>query len=194
MGEATVSKEYLIQMEQHPGEFDQFMKFVAEKGVQSYMEVGSKWGGTLWRVANALPVGSTIVSIDLPHGDRKTQPSLEACCEDLRQRGYRVHLCLADSTLPQTVEFAGKWKPYDLIFIDANHTLPYVTRDWRNYGPMGNIVAFHDIGWKDKPGREGKLPIQVPELWRQIRNEHPDGEVVEIRACPADNGIGIICL
>jgi hypothetical protein len=40
------------------------------EGVRSYLEIGSKFGGSLWRVANSLPPGSRIVSVDLPNGTK----------------------------------------------------------------------------------------------------------------------------
>jgi predicted O-methyltransferase YrrM len=42
---------------------------------------------------------------------------------------------------------------FDLVFIDGNHTREYVQADHEHYGPLGRIVAFHDISpegyWKE---------------------------------------------
>jgi predicted O-methyltransferase YrrM len=45
------------------------------------------------------------------------------------------------------IEHASYYGPYDLIFIDANHTYEYVKQDYDNYINIlvpGGICAFHD--------------------------------------------------
>lgn len=175
-------------MQQHDGEFNQFLEIIKRENVRSYLEIGCKWGGTLWRVACALPKGSKIVAVDLPHGKRETEPHLLECVNELRKLGYDVSLFLTDSTDAQTIEAVGHHAPFDLVFIDANHTEPYVRKDWANYGPMGRMVAFHDIGWIARP-QPGKLPIDVPRVWNEIKADHRH---IEIKECPRDNGIGVL--
>jgi predicted O-methyltransferase YrrM len=179
---------------QDPTEFARFLSLIREQEVKSYLEIGSKNGGSLWRVANTLPKGSRVVSVDLPHGDtsfKVTEPNLKICVDELARRGYDAHLFLSDSTKPETVDAVRALGPFDLVFIDANHTEPYVRKDWANYGPMGRMVAFHDIGWKAQlhKDRSKKMPIEVPIVWRELRREFP---FVEISCCPADNGIGVL--
>jgi hypothetical protein len=58
-----------------------FAPLLVREGVTSYLEVGSKFGGSLWRAANALPKGSRIVSVDLPGGTKawkESEASLKA--------------------------------------------------------------------------------------------------------------------
>jgi hypothetical protein len=43
---------------------------VQGEGVRSYLEIGAKFGGSLWRAAQALPKGSRIVAVDLPNGTK----------------------------------------------------------------------------------------------------------------------------
>lgn len=175
-------------MQQDQREFDQFLEIIKGENVRSYLEIGCKWGGTLWRVARALPAGSKIVAVDLPHGKRETEPHLIECINDLRGLGYEVSLFLTDSTDAETIEAVGRHAPFDLVFIDANHTEPYVRKDWSNYGHMGSMIAFHDIGWVARP-QPGKLPIDVPKVWNEIK----DGfRYVEIKECVRDNGIGVL--
>lgn len=179
-----------IGVNQHPGELDEFAAVLAEENVRSYLEIGSKVGCSLHRVALALPVGSRIVSVDLPHGDRSTQPHLEACVADLRERGYDAHLILGDSQRADVKFKVDTLAPFDACLIDANHTLPFVRRDWEFYGKRARIVAFHDISYRrDQPPPKGRLPIEVPLLWREIKSDYV---FMEICKCPADNGIGIL--
>lgn len=163
--------------------------------VRSYLEIGSKFGGSLWRIANELPKGSRIVSIDLPHGDKsfkESQPPLEECVRALKTKGYDAHLILGDSTAPDVIEKARSLGPFDGILIDANHTLPYVRKDWENYGPMGRIVAFHDIGFYRAEGLPPhKKPIEVPIFWRELKSEGKY-RTMDIRRDKQDNGIGVV--
>ncbi len=180
---------YKTHVKQHEGELAAFIDILKRENVRSYLEIGSKFGGSLWRVALALPNGSRIVSVDLPYGDKETQPALESCVRNLCLKGYDAHCYLGDSTSPEAIEYAGFLGPYDVVFIDANHTLPFVTEDWNNYGPMARIVAFHDIGWLPRPPPSKKMPIDVPELWNSIKGGYRHEE---IKMCDRDNGFGIL--
>jgi hypothetical protein len=102
--------------------------------------------------------------------------------------GYDAHLILGDSTDPAIIAQAAAFGPFDACFIDANHTLPYVTKDWENYGPLARIVAFHDIGYRQPPGGRNK-GIEVPIFWDAIKGGFRHEE------CLMDvphNGIGVL--
>lgn len=173
-------------------EHAKFVELLKEEGVKSYLEIGSKHGGSLWRVARALPVGSKIVAVDLPHGDqsfKESQPHLEACVDRLVELGYMATLFLGDSTSQRLVDLVANFAPFDAVFIDANHTEPYVRKDWENYGPMARIVAFHDIAWQARPMPSKKMPIDVPKVWNEIKKDYRHKE---FRLCPRDNGIGVL--
>jgi len=180
---------------QHMQEFDLFCAILKKRDVQSYLEIGSKHGGSLWRAANSLKVGSRIVSVDLPHGDtsfKETEPNLRACVDHLKRLGYDAHLFLGDSTSPEIINKVRALGPFEACFIDANHTIPYVTRDWENYGPMCQLVAFHDINFKRPEGwaqTTKKMPIEVPQFWDSIKGNYKHQE---IRLDQQDNGIGIL--
>ncbi len=174
-------------------ELAELIELFKQENVRSYLEIGSRYGGSLWYIANALPKGSTIVSVDLPHknkvGDADGKPFLERCVKKLKDKGYNIHLFLADSTNADIVNKVKSLGPFDACFIDANHTLPYVTKDWENYGPMCRIVCFHDISWYRASLPPHTMPIEVPEFWKKLKN---DFQHREIKHEPQDNGIGIL--
>lgn len=177
---------------QNKTEITGFANLLAKEKVRSYLEIGSKFGGSLWIVANALPKGSRIVSVDLPHGDtsfKESEPPLRECIAALKNLGYDAHLFLGDSTDPAIIEKVKALAPFDACFIDANHTEPYVRKDWETYGQLSNIVAFHDIGHIKRPEPSKKMPIDVPKVWAELK---PKFRNVEFRLDARDNGIGVL--
>jgi len=176
-------------MLQDPEELASFIQLIRDNGVKSFLEVGSKFGGTLWSISNTLPKGSRIVSVDLPQGGN-SQPHLERCVSELRALGYDIHLLFGDSTDQRIIDAVRGLGPFDLIFIDANHTEPYVWKDWNNYKQMTKMIAFHDIGFRQLPHKRIEQ-IHVPVVWEQIKK---DRRYVEFKNCKASNGIGVIWL
>lgn len=176
-------------------ELQAFAQFVKENNIQSYLEIGAKYGGSFWHIVNAMPVGSLAVALDLPFGSTfkrpYSEPYLKNCADELRAKGYNTHVIIGDSTNKPIIAAAQKWAPYDLILIDANHAEPYVRADWKHYGPMGRIVAFHDISYNMGKNHPGKIhPIEVPKVWDEIKKGYRHQE---IRMCPTpDNGFGIL--
>lgn len=181
-----------VKILQDASEIAALADLVKAEGVASYLEIGSKFGGSLKAVSEALPTGSRIVSVDLPADGKvaASRTSLLAVLADLQASGYDARGIWGDSTAPEIVAQVGALGPFDLVLIDANHTLPFVTRDWINYGSMGRMVAFHDISWRRAPEWQGER-IDVPEFWRAIS---PAYRHVEFRMCPTgkNNGIGVL--
>lgn len=175
---------------QDRAEHDAFLDLIRAEGVRSYLEIGLGWGGSLWRVGNVLPKGSRIVGLD-------RAPNLETR-ENIRRFLAEFsdgHLIVGDSTDPATVEKAKALGPFDCVFIDGDHSYAGVKADWENYGPLGRIVAFHDISWNETwvskvPGRVTQ-PMGVPKLWDEIKAGYRHRE---IRLYKRQNyyGIGVL--
>ena len=160
-----------MTMLQVDAEIDGLADIFRKEDVRSFLEIGSKFGGSLERLASALPIGSRIVSVDMPRGTkawRESEPALKGVIDGLKARGYDAHLIWGDSTAEDVIEQVRALGPFDAIFIDANHTLPFVQKDFANYSPMTRIMAFHDIGWRRAPEWEG-VRIDVPEFWRLMK-------------------------
>lgn len=178
---------YETKIAQVDEEIDAFIDLLKTESVLSYLEVGSQYGGSLWKVGQSLPKGSRIVSVDYPHPDHGTATSLHQCIDAL-SKDYDAKVLLGDSTHTDIVRKVIALGPFDCVFIDANHSLPYVTKDWENYGPLARIVAFHDIVW-DKPVRPGRVPIEVKKLWDEIKGNYRHQEIV---APDSHKGIGVL--
>ena len=172
-------------------EFYDFINIARAERVASYLEIGSKHGGTLWYMGNTLPKGSRLVAVDLPQGDgsfKNSKPNLKECAAELKKRGYDMHLFIGDSRDATIIEAVKNLAPFDLCFIDANHTEPYVRADWANYGPLARLVAFHDIA-DDLERPADKLPIEVRKVWAELKADHKHRE---ISRCAHQNGIGVL--
>lgn len=184
--------------QQHPKELEDFLQFVRDEKIESYCEIGCKLGGLLWQVAQCLPPKARIVAVDMPNshwGRSETLESLQNCVTTLRNRGYDAHLFIGDSTSEPIVERVKALSPFDLLFIDANHTEPYVRKDFGNYGTLAKIVCFHDIGWnpENDKTRPGRLPIEVPKVWADIKKVYQFAATFqEIKHDNGHNGIGIL--
>jgi len=111
---------------------------------RSCLEIGSLLGGSAKRLAMAMPAGSKMVCID--QGFERTSNTLPMLLHSLQSiEGRDVTLILGDSTSDKVVAAASKLAPFDLVFIDGSHEYDAVLEDWNNYGPLGKIIAFHDI-------------------------------------------------
>jgi len=183
---------------QHPGEIRALVDLLVDQKVKSYLEIGAKFGGSLWRVGSRLESPAKIVAVDLPNGTRvwpESKCSLEQCATALRRKGHTVDLIWGDSTDDAVIAQVKERAPFDAILIDANHTRPFIEKDWANYGPLGKIIIFHDISWKrDKAwfaANPGRPRIDVPQFWDVIKQSFYH---VEIRMDPTggDNGVGVL--
>lgn len=175
-------------------EITAFCELLKEEGVTSYLEVGSKHGGALWRVGEVLPKGSRIVSVDLPGGTREWQESernLKACHEALRDLGHETHCLWGNSTDPKIIHVVQALGPFDACLIDGDHRRDGCVKDWETYGPMSRLVAFHDVAWFRASTWQG-VRIDVGDLWNHLRPQHR--ETMEFRYDESfkNNGIGVL--
>jgi SAM-dependent methyltransferase len=143
---------------QYREEIERFIALLLREGARSFLEVGCRYGDTLHAVGAALPEGARLVGVDWgksfvhePGRRKRREPSefkrdlLDRCVADLRKRGQDAHIIIGDSRALGARQAAMLSGPYDAVFIDAGHSAEAVEEDWRNYGEMGRIVAFHDV-------------------------------------------------
>lgn len=197
---ACLMGQYLTDAAQDPAEIAAFCDLLKREQVGSYLEVGSKFGGSLWLAATALPKGSRIVAVDLPSGTKAwtaSRLSLVACIEELNRIGYDAQVIWGNSMDPVVIEQVRALGPFDAMLIDADHRWDRnnpapngVQADFLNYAPMGKIVAFHDLAWHRAPEWVGTR-INVPEFWESIKGGYRHEEII---LCPTgkNNGIGVL--
>jgi len=147
---------------QYQKEIQEFIRLLKDRDVKSYLEIGCRHGDTFHAVGLALPKGSLLVAIDLPgmpsiKSKKSKWPdsdkALHRAASDLEKQGQKAIVIIGDSHSNEVIESVNKYSPFDAIFIDGDHSFEGVRMDWQNYGPMGTLIAFHDIrGDVDKGG------------------------------------------
>lgn len=182
--------EYITKIAQYPSEIDWLCRLFKDEGVKSYLEIGSRQGGSLWRIGHALPAGSRLVAVDMP-SNPNTVPPLKDCVRELKNDGYDVHLIMGDSRDAAVVQKVLSLGLFDALLIDGDHRIDAVTSDWRNYGPMARIVAFHDIAWKRAPEWTGGYRIDVPQFWAGLKTGFKHQECIH-DPTGKDNGLGVL--
>jgi len=187
--------KYETAITQVESEISRFVDVLRRENVKSFLEIGSRFGGSLWRIANALPVGSRIVSCDSGKGMGGKKPgateSLKMCIARLNEIGYDAHLVVGDSQLPEQIDAVRKLGPFDAVFIDGDHELVGVTRDWKNYGKMSRIVGFHDVGWIKPVVYNDSKVVRVPELWDSLKTKYRHEEFIDY-STGSTMGIGVL--
>ncbi len=115
------------------------------KDCESYLEVGTAEGNSLYVLAQALPVNSEITYIDWaePHTKDKRDFILAKLTD------YKITPIHADSNDMATLNKV-RGKKYDAVLIDAGHDDFNVAIDALYYGPLARkYIIFHDIQLPD---------------------------------------------
>lgn len=132
------------------------------QGCESYLEVGTAEGNSLFVLAHALKPGARITSVDL--GERHTKPHQEDV-RRLLSPHYTVAAYHGDSTNPST--YPNKEK-HDAVLIDGGHDFNTVLSDANMYGLLATkYILFHDIKLPDVARAVNKfLNDKNPGNWR----------------------------
>lgn len=158
------------------------------------MEIGARHGDTFYEVMTSLPVGSFGLAMDLPGGlwgTEKSVNSLKDAAKELRRIGYDVEMILGNSMSRKCITAAARYGPFDAVLIDGDHLYEGAKADWENYGPLGRLVAFHDIVGDGQAEKVHGNPVEVPRLWAEIKASGV--ETVEFVAPGSKMGIGVVC-
>lgn len=165
---------------QNSDEWDAFIKYLQDKNVRSYLEVGAREGHALRYLVERIPSIETVVAVDLPGARWGYEDSDKDLEDNLAALSCKTRMILGDSTDADVIAKAKG--EYDVVFIDGDHSYEGVLADYTNYGPMGRIVALHDIAAPLRSKAGG-----VARLWGKIKTD----ESVEILVSKTAKGIGI---
>lgn len=167
------------------------INFLKEKNIKRYLEIGAREGDTFHEIVTHIKPDYAL-AVDLPGGlwgKNSTKDSLIKSVIDLRNKGYNTEYLLGDSSDTNVVSHIKDIGKFDAIFIDGDHTLKGVTRDWENYRDMGDIIIFHDIVGYDQIEKANNNKVEVPILWNEIKQGRSFLEFIDDES---KMGIGVI--
>jgi hypothetical protein len=150
-----------------------WMRDIGRIGV--YVEIGSRFGGSLYAMARFLGRGATLIAIDLPDGPwgHPDGPAvLGKVAADLRDEGYDVHVIAGDSHAAGTraaLERLLAGRAIDVLFLDGDRTTAGILRDAADYGTflrVEGLLLLHDIA--AEPGPRGRPRAELTESSREV--------------------------
>ena len=125
------------------------------KDKKIYVEIGSRYGGSLLYFGRLMPKNSKLIAIDLPNGPWgrvNSEISLKNVADTLNSDGYNVDVIFGDSKSKETEDnliSSLNGQQIDILFIDGDHSLLGISSDiniYTKYVKQGGIVIFHDCG------------------------------------------------
>lgn len=151
--------------QQNPDEMAWLLEML--RGAGSVLEIGSCFGRSLEHFAAVLRPGAVIRSIDLGRSEEwlpgiDTTISLKRVITELQAKGFDAACLIASSRSLEAHQWAMNSGPYDLLFIDGDHSYEGALSDWKTYAPMARLVAFHDIAHSEHG---------VAKLWAELKAE-----------------------
>lgn len=163
---------------QYPNQFNKYLKYLHGKKINSYLEIGCRWGGTFIITSEFLKFSS---------------PNINLFCCDMINKSETLdeYSTLQDFKFLQvnslTLNREMINQDIDLILIDGDHSYTGVKRDFEialQYKPK--YVVFHDIVSSVCPG--------VVQFWNEIKNDYSHFEFVDqYNSVPGDFlGLGVI--
>lgn len=145
---------------------------------QSYLEVGTAEGNSLYVLANAMPEQSEITYIDW--AEKHTQGNRDFILSRLNE--YRVTPIHADSNDYATLDKV-RGRKYDAVLIDAGHDDFNVAIDALFYAPLATkYIIFHDIQLPDVDRVFQWYTKQFPhkKSYRVVNSEHFGYGIIEV--------------
>lgn len=144
-----------VWMLQSTREFQLFWQWIAgqDQPVRRIIEIGSFCGGTLWYWSQLRNGQLHVVTVDdlVPEiypEPRQAQIDARPQWQSWFKPPHMLTELVGDSHDQTVIDAAAKWGPYDMAFIDGDHSYDGVHADFAAYGAMvrrGGIIAMHDV-------------------------------------------------
>lgn len=156
-----------IQLQQVPDEFANFIADIIESGrkVDSYMEIGSAAGGTVYAINHFFNCSTIVLIDDNRHPKAHVRPYI--------LRDILRNEIIGDSHHPNTLKVAAEYcQQYDMVMIDGDHSYHGVKKDYEMYASLvrvGGLLVFHDSAIVYDPGLVGVFML-IDELCSDIDN------------------------
>lgn len=141
---------------QYPNQFSRYLKLLSERKLNSYLEIGCRWGGTFIITSEVL---------------KKQVPAVQLHCCDIIPESelLQEYGTYSEFTYYQTDSLNLKKvlqnKSIDLILIDGDHSYEGVSHDFETALTLKpKLIAFHDIVSDACPG--------VVQFWQEIKKRY----------------------
>lgn len=191
-------------------EFDEFVRFLADRRPQTVLEIGLFLGGTLYVWARALDASDRLVSVDQPvwndltHARRSRLYSTFSASSQIDVVYGNSHADGAYTAIAERFD-----DPVDFLFVDGDHTYEGVKQDFETYRRLvgdDGLVAFHDIKRHAADRDEKRTRLRqvddleepyvavgdpawgVSEFWKEVRSDY---QTREFLTHPEQMGAGI---
>ena len=143
---------------QYPNQFGKYLAQLSQWRISSYLEIGVRHGGTFIITAEYL---RRFHPLERAYGvDILNSPSV------LRYRRFnpKTDFLNLDSRSSRFADFLNRQPPFDLVFIDGDHSEAACRNDFLRVKDHANIVALHDIASDICPG--------VCKVWNEVKTQH----------------------
>lgn len=152
-------------LEQNSEELEQLCRFIDEKDILTYLEIGIAHGRLLSFMTREMRLIGKGITLDKMDG----------------HDGLNVIYGRSQSNKIKQ-EFEGC--RFDLIFVDGDHSYGGVSSDYENFKDKCKYMAFHDIlGLRQCEG--------VKQFWKEIKKEY-EGRYWEFIGGTNPSGIGVL--
>lgn len=145
---------------QYPVQLSRYLIKLSEYKISSYLEIGAKHGGTFIITTEYLQRFNKLKSataVDLfpikgVNRYKKLNPAVTSLA--------------VNSQSKQFMHFVENNGPFDLAFIDGDHSYEGCLSDFRTMKDHARMLVFHDIVGMGVPG--------VIKVWEEIKTQHAD--------------------
>ncbi len=193
-----VDRAYAIGMAQVREEITALASLLRTHTNKSFIEIGTKFGGTFFLFHSCMAPKGQSISIDLPGGIHggwvlNDHPYLgqvnTARDKFLLNLGDNVRLISGNSHSLSTTGYLDEilHDHVDFLFIDGDHTYDGVKQDYEMYSQYvkpGGMIAFHDINDTEYHRAVG---AEAFRFWKELQ-----GNKLEINAHSYFGGIGVL--
>jgi cephalosporin hydroxylase len=143
---------------QYPNQFSKYLSLLRTQKINSYIEIGCRWGGTFVLTTEYLKMFNSLnksVAVDIIDS-----PVVNYCTSNNETQFIKTN--------SQSSEFINYINNnyFDLILIDGDHSYNGVKNDYQVSKNSGKIFVFHDIINDVCPG--------VIQFWNELKNNEKD--------------------
>jgi predicted O-methyltransferase YrrM len=157
---------------QHLDELAEFIRIIRMQPLRRVMEIGTAQGGVFWLLCQLSAPDATLISVDLPPGERNSGGlPVEVDLKRMARLEQTVHIVSGNSHQDSVRGHIAKLlrgASLDLLFIDGDHNYEGVRQDYevyRSFVRRGGLIAFHDIVQTPWPG------CNVDRLWSELAQD-----------------------